>query len=138
MRAFRVLLGVLALAVVQPVSALAQQVPMGAEPTEAQHVATEGTRLMQLLQLLERAQEAMEQGAEGQGENALHNARMLLEELRQDSDHPWLEPTMEELAGVQEAVREGNMTWAEARLDHITDQLANQVDRESLERTPSD
>jgi hypothetical protein len=138
MRAMRVLLGVVALALVQSVSAGAQQVPMGAEPTEAEHIATEETRLMQLLQLLERAQEAMEHGAEGQGENALHNARMLLEELRQDSDHPWLEPTMEELAGVQEAVREGNMTWAEARLDHITEQLANQVDRESLDRTPSD
>jgi hypothetical protein len=116
MRAMHVLFGVLALALVQPVSAGAQQVPMGAEPTEAEHVATEATRLMQLLQLLERAQEAIEQGAEGQGENALHNARMLLEELRQDSDH----------------------TWAEARLDHITEQLANQVDREGLERTPSD
>jgi hypothetical protein len=138
MTAMRVLLGVLVLALVQPVSALAQQVPMGAEPTEAEHVATEGTRLMQFLQLLERAQEAIEQGAEGQGENALHNARMLLEELRQDSDHPWLEPTMEKVADVQAAVRVGNMTWAEARLDHITDELANLIDRESFDRTPSD
>jgi hypothetical protein len=138
MRAMGVLLGVLALALVQPVSALAQQVPMGAEPTEAEHVAPEETRLMQLLQLLERAQHAMEHDAEGQGENALHNARMLLEELRQDSDHPWLEPTMEEVADVQEAVREGNMSWAEARLDHITDELANLIDRESFDRTPSD
>ena len=138
MRTMRVLFAVLALALVHPVAAGAQQVPMAAEPGEAEHIAPEGTRLMQLLQLLERAQEAMEQGAEGQGENALHNARVLLEELRQDSDHPWLEPTMEELAGVQAAVREGNMTWAEARLDHITNQLASQVDRESLERTPSD
>jgi DNA repair ATPase RecN len=138
MRAMHVLFGVVALALVQPVSAGAQQVPMAAEPGEAEHIATEGTRLMQLLQLLERAQEAIEQGAEGQGENALHNARVMLEELRQDSDHPWLEPTMEELANVQAAVREGNMTWAEARLDHITEQLANQVDREGLERTPSD
>jgi hypothetical protein len=138
MRAMHVLFGVVALALVQPVSAGAQQVPMGAEPGDAEHIATEGTRLMQLLQLLERAQEAIEQGAEGQGENALHNARVMLEELRQDSDHPWLEPTMEELANVQAAVREGNMTWAEARLDHITGQLADQVDREGLERTPSD
>jgi hypothetical protein len=119
----------LALTLAQPVSGGAQQVPMGADQGEAEHLATDETRLLQLLQLLERAGEALEQGAEGQGENALHNARTLLEELRQDSDHPWLEPTMEELAGVQEAVAEGNMTWAEARLAHITDTLENELDR---------
>ena len=138
MRPMRMLFAVLALALVHPVSGGAQQVPMAAEPAEAEHIATDGTRLMQLLQLLERAQEAMEQGAEGQGENALQNARAMLEELRQDSDHSWLEPTRHELVDVQAAVREGNMTWAKTRLDYITGQLADQVDRESLDRTPSD
>jgi hypothetical protein len=136
MRLMHMLLAVSALALVQPVSVGAQQVPTGAAHGEAEHVATEETRLLQLLEILTRASEALEQGAEGQGENALHNARVLLEELRQDSDHPWLEPTMEQLAGVQEAVAEGNITWAEARLAQITDTLENAFDRENLGRAP--
>ena len=138
MRLMQTLLAVLALVLVHPVAGGTQQVPMGADMGEAEHVATEETRLLQLLQIIERAGEAIAQDAEGQGQNALHNARVLLEQLRQDSDHPWLEPTMEELAAVQAAIVEGNMIWAETRLDYITDQLAGQLDREDLERTPSD